>query len=273
MDKRPPTPDPIKRQLRQESYFGCCVCGNSIIQYHHIIPWEIENHFRAEDMMCLCPNHHDEATKGAILEHDQREYKLKPFNIKKSHANGKLTINHNLPIIKVGDCLFVGDGDFISVDNKSLLSLDAEGGCLLISIKLFDKEDNLKAEIVDNEWITGNPKPWDIISSYQYLKVWHKKREIGLEIDTSKYPINILAKLNYNKQEFILNNNGMFFNGVIKDLTFQNLSFVGMNFVADINNKVFQIRPNRRFGKGVIIAGTNINEGIESWEKLNSNTV
>jgi hypothetical protein len=205
MNKRPPTPDPIKRKLRQESYFGCCVCGNPIIQYHHIIPWEIDQHFRAEDMMCLCPNHHDEVTKGAVTENDQRIYKAEPFNTKKGQAKGKLTINHNVPIIRVGDCNFVGDGDLISVDNKSLLKLDIDNGNLLLSIKLFDSDDNLMAEIVDNEWISGNPKPWDILSSYQYLKIWHKKRKIGLEIDTKKEPINMVAKLIYKKQKFDIN--------------------------------------------------------------------
>lgn len=68
-------PLPVKRQLRQEAGFGCCVCGLPIIQYHHIIPRAIEEHNRPEDMMIFCPNHHDAATKGAMTESQQRSYK------------------------------------------------------------------------------------------------------------------------------------------------------------------------------------------------------
>ena len=41
---------------------------------------------------------------------------------------------------------------------------------------IYDKSGNLKAEIIDNEWVSGNPKPWDIEASYQFLKIRHKKR-------------------------------------------------------------------------------------------------
>jgi len=29
-------PEELERQLRREAGFGCCFCGNPIIQYHHI---------------------------------------------------------------------------------------------------------------------------------------------------------------------------------------------------------------------------------------------
>ena len=74
------TPDPIKRQLRQEAAFGCCVCGFPILQYHHIVQWKDDQHFRPEDMMVLCPNDHDRATKGAFPEAEQRRWKANPYN-------------------------------------------------------------------------------------------------------------------------------------------------------------------------------------------------
>jgi hypothetical protein len=40
----------------------------AVCPVHHITPRFVEEHFRPEDMMALCPNHHDEATKGAMLE-------------------------------------------------------------------------------------------------------------------------------------------------------------------------------------------------------------
>jgi hypothetical protein len=70
-------PEPVKRQLRQEAGFGCCKCGLPVFQYHHIIPREVEDHNRPEDVMVLCPNHHWEVTSGAMLEDEQRRYKAR----------------------------------------------------------------------------------------------------------------------------------------------------------------------------------------------------
>jgi hypothetical protein len=36
MKKNREIPSEIKRQLRQEAGFGCCICGIPIIEYHHI---------------------------------------------------------------------------------------------------------------------------------------------------------------------------------------------------------------------------------------------
>jgi hypothetical protein len=63
---------------------------------------------------------------------------------------------------------------------------------------------------------------------------------------------------------------GIYFNGVIKDNSFHNLSFVGIHFVADTKNKVLQLKPDVRFGKGAMVAGLNVDGCIDAWEKLNS---
>ena len=41
-------PDRIKRQLRQEAGFGCCKCGFPIYDYHHIVEFSEEKHFRPQ---------------------------------------------------------------------------------------------------------------------------------------------------------------------------------------------------------------------------------
>src|SRR5438876_516481 len=92
-DNRPAVPAAVKRDLRKEGGFGCCVCGLPVYQYHHIVPWRAEHHARPEDMMVLCPNHHDQATKGAMPEDEQRRYKSSPHNIERGYVDGLLTVN------------------------------------------------------------------------------------------------------------------------------------------------------------------------------------
>lgn len=61
--RRPPTPADVERKLRQEAGFGCARCGHPYIEYHHIIPYAEEPHFRAEDMIALCGNCHSAVSK------------------------------------------------------------------------------------------------------------------------------------------------------------------------------------------------------------------
>ena len=56
--RRKNTPEKVKRLLRQEAGFGCASCGHPFLEYHHIIPYEKDQHFRPEDMVCLCGNCH-----------------------------------------------------------------------------------------------------------------------------------------------------------------------------------------------------------------------
>lgn len=99
-------PEDVKRRLRQEAGCGCCKCGLPMIQYHRIIPREVEDHNRPEDMMVLCPNHHWEVTSGAMLEDEQRNYKAHPFNMDRGYVDGQLTINQSYCAIAVGSCEF-----------------------------------------------------------------------------------------------------------------------------------------------------------------------
>lgn len=85
-----------------------------------------------------------------------------PFNIKRGFADGQLVVNSRTIAIEVGSNLFIGDGFKLAVDHEALVQLDSdEQGCLLISVDLYDRNDLLLASIVRNEWITGDPLPWD----------------------------------------------------------------------------------------------------------------
>lgn len=146
-------PEPIKRQVRQEAGFGCCKCGFPIIQYHHIV----NDSKDPRDIMLLCPTHHHEATVGAMLEEEQRSYKAEPYNIEKGFVEGILKINQKTPVVSVGTNQFVGDGNFLLVNGENLLSININEERLELSMKLYDKNDSLVAEIERNEWVSGNP--------------------------------------------------------------------------------------------------------------------
>ena len=103
-------PSPVRRQLRQDALFGCCFCGNPIIQYHHIVPSSLLKHHNPEDMMCACPLCHDKVTAGAVAESEQREAKARPYNLLHGFAEGQLIINSKQLVVDLGGNWFFGSG-------------------------------------------------------------------------------------------------------------------------------------------------------------------
>jgi hypothetical protein len=194
---RPAIPAAVKRQLRQEAGYGCCVCGHPIFEYQHIIPWSTEHHFRPEDMMLLCLNHHNQATQNVLSEADQRQAKKNPFNIQNGHARGQLFVQQTGVSIDLGGHKFQGaPGDLLRVDGETLIGLKQDSnGALLLDLKLYDENDNLLAEIVENEWQSNSPLPWDLEYSYQKLTIRNAPRRISLKLDCRSVPISIRGKI------------------------------------------------------------------------------
>jgi len=222
--------------------------------------------------MLLCPNHHHEATVKAMLEDEQKFYKSNPYNIKRGFVEGILKVSQKTPAVTIGSTLFVGDGSLISVDDENLISLQIVDGRLELSVKLYDKNDDLIAEIRGNEWISGDPLPWDLEAKFQWLRVRRKLRDISLEVDVRRVPINIRADIWRKKQNFQINPKEILFNGVVKQVSIMGGCLVGAYLNADTSKQKYTINPFPRFGKYRIISGSNVGElvkkGLIAWEKL-----
>lgn len=269
-------PEGIKRQVRQKDGFGCCKCGNPIVQYHHIVP-RSEN---PEEIMLLCPLHHDEATSKAMTFEEQLYWKQNPVNITSGRVVGILKINQSRPIISIGSVQFIGDSDIILVDDESLLSVNMDSSAsydnferLTISARLYDSHDKLLAVIENNEWILGDPKPWDIIAKWQYLKISSGTGDIAIEINAKSDPITIKGNLWRKKQHILLSNCVFFISGVINNSSICELCLVGMRIVMDTILNQCRIEPNPKIGKAVLVSESNrkkrIRKGLKAWKELN----
>jgi hypothetical protein len=261
-------PEPVKRQVRQQAGFGCCKCGLPIIEYHHIV----KNSENPEDIMLLCPLHHHEATSSAMLVEEQRHFKANPYNIKKGYVEGQLKINQKVPVITLGNNQFVGDGNFIVIDGENLLSIEINDNKLELSMKLYDRNDKLVAEVNHNEWVSGDPLPWDLESRFQWIRIKRKLRDIQLEIDATKYPIDIRADMWRKGQNFQLNPNILMFNGVVKESGLRDLALVALRLNVDTSKQTFSIEPDPRFGKGNLVSNAilveRVKEALRAWELL-----
>jgi hypothetical protein len=196
MANRDDVPRSIKRQLRREAGFGCCVCGMPFVQYHHIVPYSSEAHNRPEDMMALCPTCHAMATAGALTETEQRQHKARPRNVERGFADGLLKLNQEECVVAVGDTRLGGNVELLRVDDEPLLALYlGQDKQLLLSATVYGPDDGLLLRIDRNEWVTGDAAPWDIDYRFRYLALRRADRDISLEFDARHDPIRLRASL------------------------------------------------------------------------------
>lgn len=269
---RPSTPANVARELRRRAGFGCCRCGLPVYQYHHIVPWHIENHFRVDDMMVLCPYCHDAATKGALSQVQQRAIQASPFNMRQGFASGALLVNQPYVAVACGGTLLVGDGSAITVDGVDLLRLNtSDYGELQLSMNLKDDQGTTIALVERNEWLSGDPSVWDMTSDHDRLKVWSASRKIVLQIDARATPVFLRADLWHAGQLVRLNSTGISWNGTaLSGGGIYGLALVGMSLDLDTDARSLQMRPY--LGNGGIVSEPDpvkrLSNAVNAWRQL-----
>ncbi len=128
---------------------------------------------------------------------------------------------------------------------------------------IYDQDDRLLFSTVDNEWITGDPLPWDFEFGYNTLKLRERERQISLYIDARRNPVQIGGELWRKGQQFELSPDRLIFNGVVKEVTFANLGLVGLSLVADTAKGTFSITPDPKFGQGLFVSWPDPEERLQ----------
>ncbi len=258
-------PAAVARELRREAGFGCCACGLPILQYHHIIEWADEQHFRPQDMMVLCPLHHDQATKHAMPEKEQRQLKANPFNITRHRTKGLLEVRQNYCAANFGSVTWVGDGPCLRIDGEKMLEFNLGEGNLEISLCLFSETDELLLKIERNEWVAGDPLPWDIEADWQVITIRERARKISLSLNAKEVPLEVRGQFWRNGKYIECSKDGISV-GAIR-VILQELALVGATIDIDMN------KVSIGFGTGgSIVSWPNRRERLwkakDVWAKL-----
>jgi hypothetical protein len=266
-------PEPIRRQLRQEAGFGCCACGYPFIEYHHIIPFSQLPEHHPENMIALCPIHHHQGDIEAIDEVHQRNWKREPYNIIRGFVYGQLLVKDKILAIEIATNFFVGAGFKFLVNDEPLLQIRAnQDGRLLISLDLYDEDNNQLLSVIDNEWIMGDPLPWDFEFSENFLRLRLKERDIRIVLDARSIPFKISGTFWRHGQNFAINAEQLVFNGVLKGIGFAYLGLVALTLKVDIPKAQFSIAPDLRLGKGMFVSwpdpAERLKKSIDAYKEL-----
>lgn len=197
---RPSTPSAIKRRLRQEAGFGCCLCGHPFIQYHHIVPWSEDEHFRPEDMMVLCGQCHPLCTVGALSETDQRRAKLRPKNLIDNQLKGTLWVATRDLTVRIAGGLAINTPDLLTLGGRTVLNakVDQEDGRVLVSARIADQQGQPIATITDNEWSMLPDRVWDFEAYPRHATIRQGPADIAFKVDTRGPEVSFQGKWFHN---------------------------------------------------------------------------
>lgn len=199
MSQRERIPDSTKRIVRQEAFFGCVKCGNPIVEYAHIISYNISKDNSLGNLVTLCPTDHTKYDLGAYTEEEIREFKSNPFN-KGRDIKDSFTITGSDPIIEAGTNLCINTPVLLMVDNKNIVTLIKEKDMLTLNALFYNRNNELVAFIKNNEWVSLSGRAWDIVyrTVAKNLTIRTQQRDIMLRLKISQGVVHFSGKLYYN---------------------------------------------------------------------------
>ena len=234
MGTRPEIPAGMKRAVRRKAYWGCCMCGNPLIQYHHIIPWSKVHEHTEDNLIALCPNCHSQADHN-FFHGDMLKKAIENPHNKDNHSVHQKTplMDYDHTVLRVGGNNFSFTNKVLRCNDLDLITLKrGEDGTALLSAKFFDCNGSLLAEIVDNEWIANTDVDlWDIqYHADGHLKINLEPRNIMLDLRKTDNALVLEGVMYAYGMKVVLSKDEMFFNS--SRIRLSGNSFYGVNGIC-----------------------------------------
>lgn len=175
-------PESIKREVRQRCGFGCVICGLPLYEYEHLLGYaNVERHV-ASEITLLCDRHHREKTAKLLPLDAVKAADRNPFNLRMGNSTSyPLHYSGDRCQINVGSCSFVSHRTserknlrLIVIDDVTVFGFQMDQGHLLLTLRMFDRNNKRVLEIVNNELIYS-VSAWDISLVGQQLTIHAKK--------------------------------------------------------------------------------------------------
>jgi len=163
-----------------------------------------------------------------------------------------------------GSTLVLNEGPVLAVNGERLISLDlGEKNNLELSVRLYDQDGTVALEIERNEWISGNPLPWDIEADWQKLKIRHRKRKIAIDLDATRNPMRICGDFWKDKLLVEIDSKGI----KSQNISVQGITLVGWAY--NINPGSFRMGPPPGGpSDGMMLYDGNFARAVNEWRIL-----
>jgi len=192
---------PIARQLRQESGFGCAICGDGLIEYAHLDPpYEEAKVHDSKKMVVLCSSCHARIDKKRWPISMAWNAKEDPKAVQVGYVSERL--GFSMPIcVSLGNNIFRNTYCIVkTMDGDEWFTIEPpeEGSSIpRISAKFYDVDGNVTLEIIRNEWICST-SAWDAEFPADRIIIRYRKNKIALQLKLQAPHEILLERLDMN---------------------------------------------------------------------------
>jgi trigger factor len=184
-EDRPAISEPIKREVRQRCAFGCVICGLPLYEYDHLVPYSEVGAHHAANLVLLCDKHHREKTSGLLPIQQVTAASANPANARAGQSAAyQLHYADRECEADIASNVYVwpelAEGVMTAplvVDDTPLVLFRMQDGHLLLTVQLFDENNEMLVQILDNELVYSVDQ-WDVQFEGLELTVRAAHREI-----------------------------------------------------------------------------------------------
>lgn len=178
-------PAKTKREVRQRCGFGCVVCGNAFVEYHHTTTrYAAAASHDPSQITLLCGTCHSYVTRGQWSDEKIEEANAKPFCITHRGSHASLDIGATPPTVLLGGNRYTECIMPIRIHDYPIILLrppEDEGGPARISA-LFTDSSGTPQLIISNNEVTMRASNWDATATGKQFKIWESARAPSLTL-------------------------------------------------------------------------------------------
>lgn len=193
-------PEKVKRIIRQNSGFGCVVCGNFTTNYEHVDPeFKDAKIHDPEKMTLLCATCHDKVTRRRLSKASVKRAMENPRAKQNGFANEWFDLSDSCPIFYIGSCSFVECWTPIRIEGIDILRVDLpehEKSPVRLSGVFFDELGRIALVIKNNEyWANSGMSDITFVGNTLFIR---NKLTIVLEMEISPPLTFVIKKIDMN---------------------------------------------------------------------------
>jgi hypothetical protein len=190
-------------ELRSEVGFGCPVCRSPFLTWHHFDPpSHIEEHWRPEGIIAMCPLCHGEADEktgraGNYSPDELRAMKKADYSSRDVKGSFISWQKENL-LVRVGGCYTDTSAPVICVNGIPQITLSKNGaGLLSLSFQLRNQQNETLVEMQDN-WFLACPKnihDMTVTPKTHDVTIWLDEEDVGLQLSFERITMDKLERV------------------------------------------------------------------------------
>ncbi len=175
-----------KRAVRQKCGFGCVICGNPFIQYHHAdLAFANAIEHDPRKITLLCGGCHDRVSRGTYSDEKVREHIAKPYCLINGPAFTDLDFGAVAPNVRfagtdIEDCVYP-----VRVADYGLIMLEKPtepNSPVRISAFFTNTRGEVSVAISRNN-VLLMPSNWDATAEGTHLRIWDAARQPSLSLN------------------------------------------------------------------------------------------